>query len=95
MGNRDDEYTLDGELELDEGFFSTETQKKEMQDKLKRSRGSQKKTKVLVMAEGIKITACKPNEKPRKVMYIKMKGFQISKQLPLLPYYRNLCFKNI
>ena len=73
MGNRDDEYTLDGELELDDGFFSTETQKEEKQDKLKRGRGSQKKTKVLVMAESTKVTSCKPNEKPRKVRYIKMK----------------------
>jgi hypothetical protein len=85
MGNRDDEYTLDGELELDDGFFSTETQKEEKQDKLKRGRGSQKKTKVLVMAESTKVTSCKPNEKPRKVRCIKMKVIPDLKAATITP----------
>ncbi|GHT01373.1 hypothetical protein AGMMS49525_01910 [Bacteroidia bacterium] len=51
MGTRDARYTLSGVLELDEGFFSTETQAEEKQQPLKRGRGSQKKSKVLVMAE--------------------------------------------
>ncbi|GHT06457.1 hypothetical protein AGMMS49525_14730 [Bacteroidia bacterium] len=51
MGTRDARYTLSGVLELDEGFFSTETQEEEKQQPLKRGRGSQKKSKVLVMAE--------------------------------------------
>ncbi|KAA6344003.1 hypothetical protein EZS27_008333 [termite gut metagenome] len=51
MGKRDEQYPLLGVLELDEGFFSTETQEEEKTKTQKRGRGSQKKSKVLVMAE--------------------------------------------
>ncbi|KAA6305373.1 hypothetical protein EZS27_042974 [termite gut metagenome] len=51
MGKRDEQYSLSGVIELDEGFFSTETNNDEKQRPLKRGRGSQKKSKVLVMAE--------------------------------------------
>ena len=50
-GKRDDEYTLEGAIELDDAFFSTEISLQERDNPLKRGRGSQKKTKVLVMAE--------------------------------------------
>ena len=72
MGKRDEKYTLEGELELDEGFFSTEMEESKKKEPLKRGRGSQKKSKVLVMAESAKVASYKPNEKPRKVRYIKM-----------------------
>ena len=55
MGNRDSHYTLSGIIELDEGFFSTETSEKEKNKPFKRGRGSQKKTKVLVMAESVPV----------------------------------------
>ena len=51
MGSRDDHYQLAGQIELDEGFFSTIIPDEEKDKPLKRGRGSQKKTKVLVMAE--------------------------------------------
>ena len=51
MGKRDGEYILAGRIELDEGYFSTEVPEQEKDQPLKRGRGSQKKSKVLVMAE--------------------------------------------
>ena len=75
MGNRDSHYTLSGIIELDEGFFTTETSEKEKNNPLKRGRGSQKKTKVLVMAESVSVEkndAKKYKDKPRKVNHIKM-----------------------
>ena len=42
------EYVLAGRIELDEGYFSTEIPKEEKDKPLKRGRGSQKKSKVLV-----------------------------------------------
>ena len=75
MGNRDSQYTLSGIIELDEGFFTTEISEKEKNKPLKRGRGSQKKTKVLVMAESVPVEkneAKKHKDKPRKVNHIKM-----------------------
>ncbi len=51
MGKRDGEYVLAGRIELDEGYFSTEVLEDEKDLPLKRGRGSQKKSKVLVMAK--------------------------------------------
>src|SRR5699024_1553189 len=74
MGKRDARYELKGMIELDEGFFSTETKVGEKGKKVKRGRGSQKKTKVLVMAESEPVDDQKKKryEKPRKVNHIKM-----------------------
>jgi Zn ribbon nucleic-acid-binding protein len=74
MGVRDASYPLCDVVELDEGFFSTEMKEDEKGKPLKRGRGSQKKSKVLVMAESIPVEEadlCK-NKKPRKVGHIKM-----------------------
>lgn len=74
MGKRDSEYQLSDVLELDEGFFSTEIEESEKGKPLKRGRGSQKKTTVLVMAESLPVEtegATKKNIE-RKVGYIKM-----------------------
>lgn len=73
MGKRDDIYTLIGELELDDGFFTTPLKKEDKDQPLKRGRGSQKKTKVLVMAESEYVYEPKPGKKSRKVGHIKMK----------------------
>jgi len=51
MGKRDGEYVLAGRIELDEGYFTTEIYDNERDMLLKRGCGSQKKSKVLVMAE--------------------------------------------
>ncbi len=74
MGNRDEQYQLSGAIELDEGFFSTEVAEKDKDRPLKRGRGSQKKTKVLVMTESKKVEGKTTKKgKPRKVGFIKMK----------------------
>lgn len=73
MGKRDGEYILAGRIELDEGYFSTETPIEEKDKPLKRGRGSQKKSKVLVMAESELVESPKPGKKPRRVGYLKMK----------------------
>jgi hypothetical protein len=44
MGRRDSQYVLEGIIELDEGFFSTEVSESEKDKPLKRGRGSQKKS---------------------------------------------------
>lgn len=72
MGKRDAEYTVCGMVELDEGFFSTEAPDSEKDKPLKRGHGSQKKTKVLVLAETAEGTPAKKSDKPTKVKYIKM-----------------------
>ena len=73
MGKRDSEYSLKEVIELDEGFFSTEIDEDEKDKPLKRGRGSQKKSKVLVMAESIPVEGETTNKgEPRKVGHIKM-----------------------
>jgi len=73
MGERDGKYQLSGIIELDEGFFSTETESEQKEKPLKRGCGSQKKSKVLVMAESMPIeNPGKPGSKPRKVNHLKM-----------------------
>ena len=73
MGKRDGEYILAGRIELDEGYFSTEVPVEEKDKPLKRGRGSQKKSKVLVMAESEFVESHKKGQKPRRVGYLKMK----------------------
>lgn len=73
MGKRDGQYELSGQIELDEGFFTTEAKPEEKDKPLKRGRGSQKKTKVLVMAESKEVEGKTTKKgKPRKVGFIKM-----------------------
>lgn len=73
MGKRDDIYSLSGALELDDGFFTTPISPEQKGEALKRGRGSQRKTKVLVVAESEEVEQPKPGKKSRKVGYIKMK----------------------
>lgn len=72
MGKRDNHYTLSGNVELDEGFFTTEITEDKKHEKLKAGAGSQKKTKVVVMAETEEWFAPKKGQKPSKVKHIKM-----------------------
>lgn len=73
MGKRDGQYILSGQIELDEGFFSTDVVPEEKNKPLKRGRGSQKKSKVLVMAESKEMVGKTTKKgKPRKVGFIKM-----------------------
>ncbi|NDV46198.1 IS1595 family transposase [Paludibacter sp. 221] len=73
MGKRDELYTLSDVIELDEGFFSTEIDEDEKDKPLKRGRGSQKKSKVLVMAESKPVEGkMTKTGKPRQVGHLKM-----------------------
>lgn len=73
MGRRDGEYELSGVIELDDGFFTTIKPEEEKGKPLKRGRGSQKKSKILVMVESVPVEGqTTKNGKQRKVGHIKM-----------------------
>lgn len=72
MGMRDGKYTLKGDIEIDEGFFTTEIPSEEKDEPLKRGAGSQAKTKVLVIAESSEVANPKNPDKPKAVKHIKM-----------------------
>jgi hypothetical protein len=68
MSKRDASYKLQGKVELDEGFYSTGFTLKidsftGAEELLKRGKGSQKKTKVLVMASFVSAPKRKQNAK--------------------------------
>lgn len=72
MGKRDSKYSLSDEMEVDEGFFSTECPEDEKDKPLKAGVGSQKKSKVLVMVESQTLDSPKNPQKPKRVKHIKM-----------------------
>lgn len=51
MGQRDSQYKLNGSIELDDAFFTISLDSDKREEPLKRGRGSQRKAKVLVIAE--------------------------------------------
>jgi transposase-like protein len=82
LSERDNTYKLDGEVELDEGFYSISfsfgiDEFSGVKETLKRGKGSQKKAKVLVMASFNKVPISefkfKKYKTPRSLKYIKMK----------------------
>lgn len=70
MGKRDDKYTLNGGIELDEGYFEIVTPNT---TKLKRGRGSQSKSNVAVMAESTPLEDIETGKKSSQFRYAKMK----------------------
>jgi hypothetical protein len=76
MGVRENDYKLDKIVELDEGFFEsvdTETPAENKDKKLKRGRGSQKQSKVIVMASLTHtLKAPEKYKKQSKFRYVKM-----------------------
>jgi hypothetical protein len=58
---------------LNEGYFSTETPAEAKEQPLKRGRDSQKKTKVLIIAESEMVENPQQGKKLRRVGYLKMK----------------------
>jgi hypothetical protein len=90
MGKRDGEYVLAGRIELDEGYFSTEAPQEEKSNALKRGRGSQKKTKVLVMAESEYVEIPEKGRKPRRVGYLKMKVIEDLKKETINEHVKSL-----
>lgn len=72
MGKRDSMYEIYGMVELDDAFFTTAIHDAEKDKPLNRGRGSQKKTKVLVLTETEEGAPEKKSDKPTKVKHIKM-----------------------
>lgn len=72
MGNRDAMYTLEGMIEMDEGYFTVEASEI---DKLqqKAGRGSKTKSNVGIMAESIPLEHIETGEKSRQCGYFKAK----------------------
>ena len=91
MGLRDDCYMLGNEVELDDGFFETVSIDRNSDVPLKRGRGSQRQTTVLVMAESIEVGQSELNEKykhNKKLGFLKMKviskGFEAKLFTPIV-----------
>ena len=72
MGKRDNDYQLSGQMELDDAFYTTEISQDQKDKPLKRGRGSQSKSKVLVMAESTFVDSPKNVRKPKSVKHNKM-----------------------
>lgn len=72
MGSRDARYTLEGMIEMDEGYFTVESSQVE-QNKGKRGRGAAGKQNVAVMAESTPLEDIDTNQKSRQVRYFKAK----------------------
>jgi hypothetical protein len=88
MGNRDDKYTLDGSIELDEGYFEKPAPKGV---KKKRGRGSQSKSNVAVMAESTPLEDIETGEKSSQFRYAKMKVLTSHKSIEI----NKICKENI
>jgi len=72
MGNRDACYTLEGMIEMDEGYFTVESTEIE-KSKGKRGRGAAGKTPVSVMAESAQLEDVETGEKSSQCRYFKAK----------------------
>jgi len=71
MANRDEKHLLSGEIELDEAFFVVNTTRTEGQ-KLTRGAGSERQSKVVVMAESRAVSNPKRGKKKFKCGYFKL-----------------------
>ncbi len=103
MGKRDDDYWLDGTIEIDEGFFNAcehktkfeiiigeeKNTKQEEKKKNKRGRGSEKKEAVLVMIQTEPVEIPKKDKKMSKIKYIKFKQIERQDQETILPILKN------
>jgi transposase-like protein len=72
MGKRDDRYTLEGMIEMDEGYFTVESTEME-QGKGKRGRGAAGKKNVAVMAESTPLEEVETGKRSSQVRYFKAK----------------------
>lgn len=72
MGKRDDRYTLEGMIEMDEGYFTVEATEME-QGKGKRGRGAAGKKNVAVMAESTPLEEVETGERSSQVRFFKAK----------------------
>lgn len=72
MGNRDARYTLEGMIEMDEGYFTVESSEIEQQ-KEKRGRGAVGKQNVMIIAESTPLEDIETGKKERQCRYFKAK----------------------
>jgi transposase-like protein len=72
MGNRDERYTLEGMIEMDEGYFTVASTDAE-QEKGIRGRGAAGKQNVAVMAESTPLEVIETGKKSNHVRYFKAK----------------------
>lgn len=72
MGKRDDRYRLEDMVEYDEAFVGKST-KAQIRSKLKRGRGTQKQSKVAVMAESTVLEDPESGKLDKSCRYFKMK----------------------
>ena len=72
MGNRDDRYTLEGMIEMDEGYFTIEASEHEHQTQ-KAGRGSKTKSNVMIMAESTVLEDLDTGKVERQCRYFKAK----------------------
>lgn len=72
MGNRDARYTLEGMIEMDEGYFTIESSEIE-QDKGVRGRGAVGKQNVAIMAESTPLEDMETGKKSSHCRYFKAK----------------------
>ena len=75
MGNRDARYTLEGMIEMDEGYFTVESSQIE-QGKGKRGRGAAGKKNVAVMAESTPLEDVATGKKSNHVRYFRARVLQ-------------------
>lgn len=72
MGNRDDRYTLEGMIEMDEGYFTIEASEHKHKTQ-KAGRGSKTKANVMVMAESTILEDLDTGKVERQSRYFKAK----------------------
>ncbi len=78
MGNRDANYTLEGMIEMDEGYFTVASSEVE-QAKGKRGRGASGKANVAVMAESTPLEDIASGKTSNQVRYFKAKVLETHK----------------
>lgn len=72
MGKRDDNYTLEGMIEADEGYFTIQASDHEHNTQ-KKGRGSKTKQSVMIMAESTVLEDIETGKKSRQAGYFKAK----------------------
>jgi len=72
MGNRDARYTLEGMIEMDEGYFTVSSSEIEQSQGI-RGRGAVGKANTLIMAESVPLEDIETGEKSKSCRYFKAK----------------------
>jgi hypothetical protein len=75
MGQRDDRYTLEGIIEMDEGYFTIEASE-QVHKTQKAGRGSKTKSNVMIMAESTILEDIDTGKVDRQCRYFKAKVLQ-------------------